>query len=82
VSCFAHTSPNNYATFGAHSVCYNMKFDGFSEFSSLIYYLGIENSIYKGFSNFIKGKCQLFEKSHFEIKNEVVHQFTVRGLIA
>ena len=27
VSCFAHTSPNNYATLGAHSVCYNMKFD-------------------------------------------------------
>jgi hypothetical protein len=27
VSCFAHTSPNNDATFGAHTVCYNMKLD-------------------------------------------------------
>ena len=27
VSCFAHTSLNNYATLGAHSLCYNMKFD-------------------------------------------------------
>jgi hypothetical protein len=57
VSCFAHTSPNNYATLGAHYVCYNMKFDLFSEFSSLIYYSEFNFSIYKGFSKFIMGKC-------------------------
>jgi hypothetical protein len=27
VSCFAHTSQKKYATLGAHSVCYNLKFD-------------------------------------------------------
>ena len=38
VSCFAHTSPKHYATLGAHSVCYYIKSELFSEFSSFIYY--------------------------------------------
>jgi hypothetical protein len=44
-----------------------MKLDRFSEFSSLIYYSEIKNSIYKGFSKFIKGRCPFEETNHFEI---------------
>ena len=67
VSCFAHTSPKNYATSGPHYVCYNRKSDWFSEFSSLIYYSEIKFPIYKGFLKIHKGKILFFEKFNFDI---------------
>jgi hypothetical protein len=80
-SCFAHTSPKHYATLGNHSVCYNMMFDWFSEFSSLIYYLGIEHSIYRGFKNFIKGKCQILKNFLWTFKIGFVYGIKAGGLI-
>ena len=82
VSCFAHTSPKNYATSGPHYVCYNRKSDWFSEFSSLIYYSEIKFPIYKGFLKIHKGKILFFEKLNFGILNYVVNGFAVKGLIA
>jgi hypothetical protein len=32
VSCFEQSTANNYATFGAYSVCYNIKFINFQSF--------------------------------------------------